>query len=126
MQMKRKNLLNNNGFTLVEILAVITILSLLMVFVIPNFISILNRNKSSAVDIQKNMIVSAARLYVEDCSNLNNDDISCNFSTTGDNTKINLEDLVNNGYIENVVVSDKTCSGIITITDEEYNVELNC
>lgn len=124
--MKRKNLLNNNGFTLVEILAVITILSLLMVFVIPNFISILNRNKSSAVDIQKNMIVSAARLYVEDCSNLNNDDISCNFSTTGDNTKINLEDLVNNGYIENVVVSDKTCSGIITITDEEYNVELNC
>ena len=124
--MKRKSLLNNNGFTLVEILAVITILSLLMVFVVPNFISILNRNKSSAVDIQKNMIVSAARLYVEYCSNLNNDDISCNFSTTGDNTKINLEDLVNNGYIENVVVSDKTCSGVITVTGEEYNVELNC
>lgn len=118
--------LNKKGFTLVEILAVITILSLLMVFVVPNFVKLVNDNKKTVSDIQKEMIINAAKLYVEDCNNIHNTDISCNFTSSGKETKINLDDLVNNGYIEKVVVNDKTCSGTVLKKENNYSVELNC
>ena len=124
--MKRKSLLNNNGFTLVEILAVITILSLLMVCVVPNFLSLLNKSKASTIDIQKQMIISAARLYVEDCNNLQNKNVTCNFTVTDGKTIIDLNDLISNGYINEVKNKDKTCNATITVKDEKYSVKLIC
>ncbi len=121
-----KSLINDKGFTLVEILAVITILSLLMVFVVPNFLSLLNKSKASTIDIQKQMIISAARLYVEDCNNLQNKNVTCNFTVTDGKTIINLNDLISNGYINEVKNKDKTCNATITVKDEKYSVKLIC
>ncbi len=122
----KKSLINDKGFTLVEILAVITILSLLMVFVVPNFLSLLNKSKASTIDIQKQMIISAARLYVEDCNNLQNKNVTCNFTVTDGKTIINLNDLISNGYINEVKNKDKTCNATITVKDEKYSVKLIC
>lgn len=122
----KKSLINDKGFTLVEILAVITILSLLMVFVVPNFLSLLNKSKASTIDIQKQMIISAARLYVEDCNNLQNKNVTCNFTVTDEKTIINLNDLISNGYINEVKNKDKTCNATITVKDEKYSVKLIC
>lgn len=122
----KKSLINDKGFTLVEILAVITILSLLMVFVVPNFLSLLNKSKASTIDIQKQMIISAARLYVEDCNNLQNKNVTCNFTVTDGKTIIDLNDLISNGYINEVKNKDKTCNATITVKDEKYSVKLIC
>ena len=122
----KKSLINDKGFTLVEILAVLTILSLLMVFVVPNFLSLLNKSKASTIDIQKQMIISAARLYVEDCNNLQNKNVTCNFTVTDGKTIINLNDLISNGYINEVKNKDKTCNATITVKDEKYSVKLIC
>lgn len=122
----KKSLINDKGFTLVEILAVITILSLLIVFVVPNFLSLLNKSKASTIDIQKQMIISAARLYVEDCNNLQNKNVTCNFTVTDGKTIINLNDLISNGYINEVKNKDKTCNATITVKDEKYSVKLIC
>ena len=122
----KKSLINDKGFTLDEILAVITILSLLMVFVVPNFLSLLNKSKASTIDIQKQMIISAARLYVEDCNNLQNKNVTCNFTVTDGKKIINLNDLISNGYINEVKNKDKTCNATITVKDEKYSVKLIC
>ena len=122
----KKSLINDKGITLVEILAVLTILSLLMVFVVPNFLSLLNKSKASTIDIQKQMIISAARLYVEDCNNLQNKNVTCNFTVTDGKTIINLNDLISNGYINEVKNKDKTCNATITVKDEKYSVKLIC
>ncbi len=122
----KKSLINDKGFTLVEILAVITILSLLMVFVVPNFLSLLNKSKASTIDIQKQMIISAARLYVEDCNNLQNKNVTCNFTVTDGKTIIDLNDLISNGYINEVKNKDKTCNATITVKNEKYSVKLIC
>lgn len=122
----KKSLINDKGFTLVEILAVITILSLLMVFVVPNFLNLLNKSKASTIDIQKQMIISAARLYVEDCNNLQNKNVTCNFTVTDGKTIIDLNDLISNGYINEVKNKDKTCNATITVKNEKYSVKLIC
>ena len=122
----KKSLINDKGFTLVEILAVITILSLIMVFVVPNFLSLLNKSKASTIDIQKQMIISAARLYVEDCNNLQNKNVTCNFTVTDGKTIIDLNDLISNGYINEVKNKDKTCNATITVKNEKYSVKLIC
>ncbi len=122
----KKSLINDKGFTLVEILAVITILSLLMVFVVPNFLSLLNKSKASTIDIQKQMIISAARLYVEDCNNLQNKNVTCNFTVIDGKTIIDLNDLISNGYINEVKNKDKTCNATITVKNEKYSVKLIC
>ena len=58
--------LNNRGFTLVEVLAVIVILSILMAIMVPNVGKILEKNKeNNYVDLEKS-IISAAKIYVSD------------------------------------------------------------
>ena len=58
--------LNNRGFTLVEVLAVIVILSILMAIMVPNVGKILEKNKeNNYADLEKS-IISAAKIDVSD------------------------------------------------------------
>ena len=58
--------LNNRGFTLIEVLAVIVILSILMAIMVPNVGKILEKNKKdNYADLEKS-IISAAKIYVSD------------------------------------------------------------
>lgn len=115
---------NKKGFTLVEILCVITILSILFVFTVPNFIKTLNDKKETISEIEKNMIINAAKMYDEDCSNLTSK-TTCNYTTTGNETIINLKDLIDNGYINSSKLDNK-CTGIIRKKENKYSIELEC
>ena len=59
----------NKGFTLMELLGVLVILSLLMIILIPNVIEQINNKKDDVSDVQKETILSAAELYIDENPN---------------------------------------------------------
>ena len=91
--------LNNSGFTLVEVLAVLVILIAIMSIAIPSISSSLERNKGKQDENKKKILESAAELYVTDHKN---DFVSNEYNC------VTLETLKNNGYIndEDMLDSD--------------------
>ena len=61
--------LNNKGFTLVELLAVLVILIAIMSIAIPSISSSLERSKAKEREQKEKIILSAAELYVTDHRN---------------------------------------------------------
>lgn len=85
---------NNKGFTLIEALLVIAIIGILLLALIPNIITIINKNKEKSCISTRDSIISAAKMYVAENKY---DVINC-----GDNT-IAISTLKEYGNI-----SDKT------------------
>lgn len=54
------------GFTLIEVLAVVTIIGLIFVIVIPKIINSLNNKKEDIDSTTNSMIINAAKMYVDD------------------------------------------------------------
>ena len=82
--------INNKGFTLVEVLAVIVILSILSILVVVNVIGI---KKGEDEENDKNVISSilaGAKRYVADNPNV----------IDGTEAEINVNDLVNRNYVD--------------------------
>lgn len=61
--------LNNKGFTLVEVLAVLVILSAIMGIALPSITSSMERNKDKQDESKKEMLASFAEIYVADHRN---------------------------------------------------------
>lgn len=59
-------MLNNKGFTLVEVLAVVVILSILVAIMVPSVNYLIEENRENNYESLKKSIVSAARIYVSD------------------------------------------------------------
>jgi type IV pilus assembly protein PilA len=57
---KTKNKLNNNGFTLVELLAVIVVLAIIMIIAIPTILDSLDNAKRKSFETYTNRILSLA------------------------------------------------------------------
>lgn len=86
---------NKNGFTLVELLAVIVVLAIIITIAVPSAISISNKIKAKMEDTKRQMIVDAAKLYgQENPSSVVNSIDNCSSS------KITVGTLVNDGYIK--------------------------
>ena len=81
--------LNNKGFTLVELLAVLVILIAISSIAIPTISSSLDRSKKKQYDSKVKLVVNAAELYVSDHRN----------NITGD-CDIMVSDLIKDNYIE--------------------------
>ncbi len=118
--------LNNKGFTLVELLAVLVILVAIMSIAIPSISSSLERSKSRQEESKKRILESAAELYVTDHrNNINKDTCTIKLETLLDENYIdkdaaegpNGEDLK-----DNCVKYKKEANGKITY---EYNAS-NC
>lgn len=58
--------LNNKGFTLIEVLAVVVILSIIMAIMVPSVNSIMNKNKEDNYKDLENSIISATKMYISD------------------------------------------------------------
>jgi len=56
---------NNKGFTLIELIATITILSIIMLIAVPNVISIVNKNKNQTYINDARKMVALARYKFE-------------------------------------------------------------
>lgn len=58
--------LNNKGFTLVEVLAVVVILSILIAIMVPSVNYIINKNKEDNYKNLEASIISATKVYLSD------------------------------------------------------------
>ena len=95
--------LNNKGFTLIETLAAIVILSMLIVFMYPSVIKLINNNKDKNYSKLEESIVSASRLYISDYRyqiSLNGTSITKIGNQQINNNKILVSYLVDDGAIE--------------------------
>ena len=110
--------LNNKGFTLVELLAVLVVLSAIMGLAIPTFSSTLDRSKINQEEQRKERIESASEVYVTD----NRDEIYSNLSVNEiDKCSIEVKKLVGNGYVntEDATI-DSTDYVIFTKSNNTY------
>ena len=78
------------GFTLIEMVGVLVILSLLVAFTFPVVINVIKDKKSDAESFENQMIENAAKLYIKD-NNLE-----------GENLCINISDLQKGKYLKDV------------------------
>lgn len=69
--------MNNKGFTLIEILAVLVVISMITAVVLRSIHSTLSVSKEEAYKLMKNNIVSVSYQYIEECDK---GLISCDFS----------------------------------------------
>ena len=56
---------NKNGFTLIELMAVITLLGVIVILVSPIMYNVFNRTKQAIKDFDKNALLDGGRLYAE-------------------------------------------------------------
>lgn len=73
--MKKNKKLNNKGFTLIEVLAVIVILLIIVGIAIPNISASLDRQTCKTTENKAKLIESAAQFYVSDNRNKVNDNL---------------------------------------------------
>ncbi len=65
MRRKIKEIMNKEeGFTLVELLAVIVILGIIVAIAIPAIGNVVNRAEGDADDAEEELVIDAARLYL--------------------------------------------------------------
>lgn len=94
--------LNNKGFTLVELLAVLVILIAITSIAIPSISAALERNKARQDADRIKVLENAAQLYVSD----NRQRINNSLSEEKKFCKIKLETLKQNGYLDEEAIKD--------------------
>lgn len=102
--------MNKKGFTLAELLAVITLLALIILFVLPKILNIYNSKKDAVKESKAKLIYSAADTYLKE----NIDDYPM---TTGYEYCLDIDDLDK----ENLIPIDVTD---ITNETEGLNVKI--
>ena len=93
--------MKKNGFTLIELIATIVILSLIALIVFPAITSMVKSSRDSAYDSQVNIIIKAAKAYY-----LNNVNSLPEEDPTAPNSSVNIYDLVKQGYISDEELVD--------------------
>lgn len=110
--------LNNKGFTLVEMLAVVIILGVLTAITVPTVTTLIAKNQQDNLENLEKTIISAAKMYISD----NRYEIKLNPDTTCGETrnilkinetsltdsKLTIKTLIANGYIEGSIRHPKT------------------
>ena len=113
--------MNNKGFTLVELIAVIILLALVAAIGTYSITAIINGSKDKNYKLLINEIKAGAELYYQECKYANNDKISCEL--TGNNYVTTLGDLVRYGYI----TGNSQASGTYSIVNTKNNADIsNC
>ena len=111
------NILNNKGFTLVEVIVTIAIITIISVIAIPNVLKSLNIGKDKSYDIMVNNIKTGAITMYEEVNsgfstlykydkygNKTNEKISI----SSNSITVNLQTLVSNGFISGTNYKSET------------------
>ena len=117
--------MNKKGFTLIETIMVIAILALLMLILVPNVISLINKNNIKSCQNLEASIKNAAKVYV--ANNKYQLGFSCNASETTSIVKIPIQDLIDSGDLKlqnDNLVNPKNNSTIKQ--DKEITVKYDC
>lgn len=112
--------MNKKGFTLIETIMVIAILALLMLILVPNVISLINKNNIKSCQNLEASIKNAAKVYVT------NNKYQLGFSCDTEK-EIKIQDLIDSGDLkltDNKLVNPKDNSTILL--NETVKVTYNC
>lgn len=102
---------NNKGFTLMELLAVIVILSIIGSITVYVVIGIINNAKEKGYMVTINEIEDSAKSYVIENNILGNNNYAC----------VTVQQLIDFGYLKNDIVnSDVSNSRKALLTDKVY------
>ena len=119
--------MNKKGFTLVELLATLTILVLMSVIIGVNITSILKSTEDTEEEFDKEQIEKAACVYVDSTKNANNDCTNTSAYSSTSCTNINVNKLVGAGLLGNDYVVDDTTTPIkICYSGGEKFCEYKC
>ena len=92
--------MNKKGFTLIEVIMVIAIITILSLILIPNVMVLINENKKRSCEKMIDNIESAAKMYV------NQNKYELGFDCVDNKTKeITLKTLVDAGYLGGELVN---------------------
>lgn len=117
--------INNKGFTLVELLAVIVILLAISVIAIPNITASLERNKNKMSESQKKLIASSAELYISE----NKNTITYYSSFVAGSCCLSINTLESMGYLSSDDLKDangNVISGYINYINNKYEFVTSC
>lgn len=84
--------MNKKGFTLIEGLMVIAIIGVILMAIVPNVITLINKNRKKACEGTIENIIATAKMYVADNKY---EKINC-----GDNNFVAVSYLKENGYLK--------------------------
>lgn len=87
--------MNNRGFTIIEVMVAVVIISILSFVSIHYIGSTLSVSKNDTYEIMKQNIVEASYDYIYEC---NNNILSCNLNWSNNQTTFRAEILKDNGY----------------------------
>ena len=108
----------SRGFTLMELLGTITIITIIMLIVFPNILNLVRKTEVKLTESQKQIIYSASNLYIANNS-------SEYEMKSGDVYNIKLNKLVLNDYLDSAFVDsiedimDDTCVNVEVIDDNK-------
>lgn len=105
--------MNKKGFTLVEVLAIIILISLLTILITPNLLKLRNKVDKKRIEEVNNIIINKAKYYVS----LNDLKGEIKEVSSGSKYAITLSDLKENNYLEEDFsdVYENTSNIIITV-----------
>lgn len=90
--------MNKKGFTLIETVMVIAILALLMLILVPNVISLINKNNIKSCQNLEVSIKNAAKVYVT--NNKYQLGFNCNTSEKTSTVTISIQNLIDSGDLK--------------------------
>ena len=105
------------GFTLVELLAVITLLALVVIISLPAIINKINDREQKLTDALYESVKAAANIYVEN-----------NYDTTSTH-HIKFDTLVKEGLLDNSILKDYKdyCVAVSYVSNQyRYEIETSC
>ena len=110
--------MKKNGFTLTELLGVITVLGLIALIVFPNVNKSIKNSKKKLYDQQVSLIEKNARRWGVEHSDL--------LPNSGSIYYLNLEELITGGYISQKTVKDPRDNSamggcVVIIFNDDYN-----
>ncbi len=113
------NKMKKKGFTLVEVLIIVSILAVIVSVVLPTFLSIRSKVNSRAYEKKKELILEASKLYGLDNSK--------SFKMVGDSIQVTIEELIINDYLNPDVKygSDNCSSEYGCVINSETKESLN-
>lgn len=119
---------NNKGFTLLEILTAVAILSLLITIVVVSYNKYMVKVKAKYYETQEELIIQSSKDYFSDNTNVLP-------QLDGERTCVTLKTLTDNKYIDEItdykkrscsLNDSKVCATRIKKKTYLYNIELNC